>query len=69
MRQNRYVIYTPVRLGEQEWRIEINLTNRDDMKYKMLLGRSAVRGRFIIDPGKTFLNTENRKRENRDPFP
>lgn len=69
MRQTRYVINTPVRLGEEEWRIEINLTNRDEMKYKMLLGRSAVRGRFIIDPGKTFVHTENGECENRDPLP
>jgi hypothetical protein len=69
MRQKRYVIYTSVRLEDTEWRIEINLTNRDKMKYKMLLGRSAVKGRFIIDPAKTFLITGNQQYEDRNSFP
>lgn len=48
--ENRYVIATPLRLGEQTWNIELTLTNRDAMGFRMLLGREAMGGRVIIDP-------------------
>lgn len=53
-RQNRYVIVTPVRIGSLEWPIELTLTNRDEMGFRMLLGREAVRKRFLVDPGSSF---------------
>ena len=53
-KEERHVIETPVRLGETEWRIEITLTNRDTMLFRMLLGRRAVRKRFLVAPGKSF---------------
>ncbi|WP_159783767.1 ATP-dependent zinc protease family protein [Sodalinema gerasimenkoae] len=51
----RYVILTPVQLGQQQWPIELTLTNRDVMGFRMLLGRQAVRGRFLVDPGHSYL--------------
>lgn len=54
-REKRYVITTPVRLGEQEWTIEVTLTNRDTMLFRMLLGRTAMRGRLLVNPGSSFL--------------
>lgn len=51
----RPVILTPVRLLDQEWEIEITLINRDAMGFRMLLGRQAVRHRFVVDPGRSFL--------------
>ena len=51
----RYVILTPIQLGEQQWPIELTLTNRDVMGFRMLLGRQAVRGRFLVDPGNSYL--------------
>ena len=51
----RYVILTTAQLGEYEWPIELTLTNRDVMGFRMLLGRQAVRGRFLIDPRRSFL--------------
>ncbi|MGC9505795.1 ATP-dependent zinc protease family protein [Baaleninema sp.] len=51
----RYVVLTSVELAEQRWDIELTLTNRDVMGFRMLLGRQAVRGRFLIDPGKSYL--------------
>jgi hypothetical protein len=53
--EERYVIETPVRLGSQEWLIEITLTDRSDMSYLMLFGREAIGTRFLVDPSKVFL--------------
>lgn len=55
-REARFVIHTPVRLHGREWVIEITLTNREDMLFRMLLGRSAlVAGSMIIDPSASYL--------------
>lgn len=51
----RYVIRTPVTIAENSWPIEITLTNRDNMRFKMLLGRTAMKGRLQVDPGRSFL--------------
>lgn len=53
--ENRYVIQSDVKVGEQVWPIEITLTNRENMRFRMLLGRTAMNGRIIVDPGKSFL--------------
>jgi hypothetical protein len=54
-REERFVIRTPVILGDKTWDIEITLTERDTMLFRMLLGRSAIRKRFIVNPGKSFI--------------
>ena len=51
----RWVIVTEIVLMDQRWPIEITLTRRDAMGFRMLLGRQAVRGRFLVDPGRSFL--------------
>lgn len=53
-RERRFVIQTSLRLGNQEWPIEITLTNREDMLFRMLLGRTAMENRLIIDPGLSY---------------
>lgn len=52
----RYVIQTPVRLGAREWPIEMTLTNREGLSYRMLLGRQAIRGDMIVNPGLSCLH-------------
>ncbi len=54
-REERFVIYTPMLLGDQTWSIEITLTERDSMLFRMLLGRSAIRKRFVVNPAKSFI--------------
>lgn len=51
----RPTIRTHVLVEQRRWEIELTLTNRDEMGFRMLLGRQAVRDRFLIDPGKSFL--------------
>lgn len=53
--EERHVIKTLIRLGNQSWPIEITLTNRADMSYLMLLGRQAMGEKVLVDPSKTFL--------------
>ena len=53
-RENRYVIATPIRIGDKEWDIEVTLTNRDAMSYRMLLGRQAIGGGILVDPAASF---------------
>ncbi|MDG1060618.1 MAG: 30S ribosomal protein S6--L-glutamate ligase [Synechococcus sp. cluster3_bin.96] len=48
--ETRYVIQEELVLGEQRWPIELTLTNRDAMGYRMLLGREAMVGRVLVDP-------------------
>jgi ribosomal protein S6--L-glutamate ligase len=53
-REKRYVIRTEVGLGNHNWQVEVTLTNRDSMGFRMLLGREAMVGRLIVDPEKKF---------------
>ncbi|MDG1821864.1 MAG: 30S ribosomal protein S6--L-glutamate ligase [Flavobacteriaceae bacterium] len=54
-REHRYVVRTSMSLNEDKWDIELTLTNRDSMGYRMLLGREAMKGRVIVDPAESFL--------------
>ena len=53
--ERRYVIKTLLKLGERSWRIELALANRDQMGFRMLLGRTALQGRALIEPGRSYL--------------
>ncbi|MFP4560428.1 MAG: ATP-dependent zinc protease [Thiohalorhabdus sp.] len=54
--ERRYVIETLVVLGTTAWRVEMTITNRDTMRFRMLLGRTALRGRYTVDPDRSFLS-------------
>jgi hypothetical protein len=51
----RHVIATRIELGDHAFDAELTLTSRDDMRFRMLLGRTAMRGRFLVDPGRSYL--------------
>ncbi|ASG00511.1 ATP-dependent zinc protease [Vibrio anguillarum] len=53
--ESRYVIQSDVSLGGQTWPIEITLTNRENMGFRMLLGRTAMHRRILVNPTKSFL--------------
>jgi hypothetical protein len=53
--QRRPVIRTPIRIGQHGYDIDITLTSRDEMGFRMLLGRAAIRRRFWVDPGRSYL--------------
>lgn len=59
-RELRPTIRTSVSFGGDAWPIDLTLTSRDLMGFRMLLGREAVRRRFLVDAGRSFLT----KRQN-----
>jgi len=54
-REERYVIQTNLEIGHSNWLIEMTLTNRDSMGFRMLLGREAMSGRVLVDPEQQYL--------------
>lgn len=56
----RPVIRTAVTVRGQQYDIELSLTSRDEMGFRMLLGRTAMRRRFVVDPGKSFVGGGDR---------
>jgi len=53
-RELRYVIATRLMLGGEVWPIEVSLTNRERMTYRMLIGRQAIRDDMLVDPAAKF---------------
>jgi hypothetical protein len=54
-RENRYVIETTLSLGHITWTADVTLTDRDSMKFRMLLGRTALHDKFLVDPAASYL--------------
>jgi hypothetical protein len=54
-REMRFVIETTVVLGDVSWPIEITLTDRDTMRFRMLLGRTAINKKFLVNPASSYL--------------
>jgi len=65
--EERYVIETRLSVGGIEWDAEITLTDRDTMKFRMLLGRTAMRGRFLVNPALSYLVGKKRRRKRPKP--
>ncbi len=59
--QRRYVIKTPLKIGQTRFRAEISLADRSEMKFPLLIGRSSLRRRFLVDSGYSWLQTKSVK--------
>ena len=58
--QLRPVIKTNIEVGKHIWEIELSLTDRDVMGFRMLLGRQGVRNKFLVDPGGSFIQSRRK---------
>ena len=63
---NRPVIRTPIRLAGRSFEIDLTLVDRSEMGFRMLLGREALRGRFLVDPARSYAGRK-RKRKDQNP--
>ena len=65
-RSLRPVVLIEIELMGLRWPVELTLANRDEMGFRMLLGREAIRGRFLVDAGKSYYGgTPSKKQERR----
>lgn len=58
--ERRYTIRTSLIIGHSRWDVDITLTNRERMKYRMLLGRTAMENHALVYPARTFLQGKPR---------
>lgn len=62
------MIITQVELLGYFWPLELTLANRDEMSFRMLLGREAFRNRFLVDAGASYYSGKPpRKLDRRNP--
>jgi hypothetical protein len=59
-REERLIVKTTLGVGSIRQPIELSLTNRDSMGFRLLLGRTAVRRHFIVDAGRSYLMERTR---------
>ena len=60
---NRPVISSAVSLLGEVWPVELTLANRSEMGFRMLLGREAFRGKFIVDAGRSFYGGKPKRKK------
>lgn len=60
--QKRPVIISKVKLLGEEWPIEITLTNRDEMGFRMLIGRAGIKNKFLVNVAKSFYSEKHSKK-------
>ncbi len=59
----RYVIEAEVLIGPHRHTVEVTLTDRDSMKFRVLLGRTAIREHYVVDSGRSYVQSRRRKRK------
>lgn len=62
-REERPVIRTHLKIGKSRYPIELTLTNRDVMGFRLLLGRQALRRRYLVDPSRSFVIRKKTKKK------
>ncbi|MEE4297019.1 MAG: RimK/LysX family protein [Wenzhouxiangella sp.] len=58
--ESRYTIRTPIVIGHSRWMVDVTLTDRGRMRYRMLLGRKAMENHALVYPARTFLQGKPR---------
>ena len=58
--EQRFTIRTPIIIGHSRWLVDITLSNRAKMRYRMLLGRTAMENHALVYPARTFLQGKPR---------
>lgn len=61
-KEERFVIQTMLSIGGYSWPIDATLTSRDDMLFRMLLGRTAIKGRARVDPARSYVVGKKRRK-------
>lgn len=64
--EDRYVIESRVRLGNRVWDAEFTLSDRTNMQYQVLIGREAIRERFVVNVAESFLRSEQPSAESEE---
>lgn len=59
----RPVVEVEIKLGQFVVPIEVTLVNRDLMGFRMLLGREAIKNKFLLDTGHSFLQGKKKKKK------
>ena len=62
-KEERWVISTRLLIGAHSWPIEMTLTSRDDMRFRMLLGRNALKGQALVNSSASYLVGKKNKKE------
>lgn len=61
--EERWVISTSLFIGPHQWPIDMTLTDRDNMKFRMLIGRTALKNRALVNSSASYLVGKKRKKE------
>lgn len=65
-KEERFVIRTALQIGEHQWPIEATLTARDDMLFRMLIGRTALKGHAQVNPARSYVVGKKKKAKSKD---
>ena len=61
--QDRFIIKTRLQIGRHIYRAEFSLADRSDMQFPILIGRTALRSRFVVDSGRSWLQSSKAERK------
>ena len=62
-REQRLIVETTLALGGEAWPIELSLTDRDEMGMRMLLGRTAMKKRLVVDPARSYVLGKRKRKQ------